>query len=346
MTRLFTAITHIFAIIIVLSLSASNASAKEIYVDMPDSCYKVQEVKDNKVYLVASIDKCIGVQIKAITRVDDAITKVDIFVNGEYWKSQELIGFSTDAVSKAVETAKTYGNKYTVPHNIHQKEADIAAKKLDEFYRSPEFQKKIAAETKRIEEALLNPAAVGNKKNEDDNDKGYYHDKKQVIKKGKIPSNERLYLFISSSMPDVTLRNYIASLNKLNDPNITAVMRGFIGGAKYTIPTMKFIKDMLVKMPGCEPLKEKCEMLNANVSIDPMLFARYSITKVPALVYVPHTNVTDQYMSEGDPNNAKHQEYHVVYGDASLDYLLEVIYEHTGQKSLESIIATLRKGYY
>jgi len=345
MTRLYTAITHILAIIIVSSLLVSNVSAKEIYVDMPDSCYKVQEVKENKVYLVASNDKCIGVQIKAITKVDDAATKADIYVNGGYWKSQELIGFSTDAVSKAVETANEYGSKYSVPQNIHQKEADVAAKRLDEFYRSPEFQKKIATEAKRIEESILNPI-VGNNKKGDKNNGGYYQDKKQVAITGKMPSNERLYLFVSSSMPETTLRNYIAALDKLNDPNITAVMRGFIGGAKYVAPTMKFIKNILVKTAGCEPLREKCDMYNASIGIDPMLFVRYSITKVPALVYVPNTNVADQFMSEGDPNNAKHHEYHVAYGDASLDYLIEVIYEHTGQKSLESIIATLRKGYY
>ncbi len=321
--------------------------ARDIYVDTPDSCYSVQEIKNNKISLIGTNDKCIGVSIKIPIKVEDTVTKVDIYVNGNYWKSQELSSFDTDSVSKSVEAANTYSNNYKVPENIHQKKADITAKKLDEFYRSPEFQNKIAAETKRLEENVFNPIlGKGNNEKDEKTNKGYYQDKIQTVRHGKLPINERLYLFISSSLPETTLRNYVAALDRLKDPNITGVLNGFVGGAKYVAPTMRFIKNILVKSPGCEPMKESCDMYNANISIDPMLFTRYSITKVPAVVYVPNTSVADQFLSEGHEYNAKHNEHYVLYGDASLDYLIEVIYEHTKQKSLESVLAILRKGYY
>lgn len=330
---------------VAILLTGNISSAKELYIDMPDSCYRIQGVEKNKVYLVGTNDKCVGMAMKTPVVMDDSFADISVYVDGKYWKTQRHEAFNTDFMSKAMENATAYSKKYSVPDNYNQQEANKVAVKLDEFYRSPEFQNKIATETKRIKESVLT-SIYGKDMNSDNSVKGYYHDKPQNAKGDKLPMNERIYIFVSSSMPDTTLRNYIASLAKLDDPNVTAIMRGFIGGAKRAAPTMKFIKNLLVKSPGCEPFKEQCDMYRANISVDPLLFARYSITEVPAVVYVPNTKVADQLMSEGDPNNAKHGEYHVVYGDAALDYLIEVIYEHTRQKSLESVLATLRKGYY
>ncbi len=51
-------------------------------------------------------------------------------------------------------------------------------------------------------------------------------------------------------------------------------------------------------------------------------------------------------MSEGLDDNTKASDYHTVYGDASLEYVLNLIQKETKSKSLEGVIAALRKGFY
>ena len=81
--------------------------------------------------------------------------------------------------------------------------------------------------------------------------------------RGKLGSDERIYLFISSSMPLQTVRNYAASVARLGDPGIVLVMRGFIEGMTKIQPTIRFIGTVLQRDPSCNPPEGECEMLPA-----------------------------------------------------------------------------------
>ena len=123
-------------------------------------------------------------------------------------------------------------------------------------------------------------------------------------------------------------------------------MRGFIGGAKYIKPTLRFVKDLLLEDPGCDPLKSTCRTYNTAVIIDPMLFERYHITRVPAFVYATVSGLKDPEKSEGLESNINIRAFHTVYGDVNFEYVLEAFEKETHSAGVSALLAGLRKGFY
>jgi type-F conjugative transfer system pilin assembly protein TrbC len=148
-------------------------------------------------------------------------------------------------------------------------------------------------------------------------------DSQEAAKPGRLSQSERVYIFVSASMPMTALRRYASDLDRLADPNIVMVLRGFVGGMKRFKPTGDFIGQVLRKDEACELGKEQCEAYQAGIQIDPMLFRKYGITQVPAVVFVPKVQALDY--GDGAGSEAEVGEYYVVYGDASLGYVLGVI---------------------
>lgn len=164
-----------------------------------------------------------------------------------------------------------------------------------------------------------------------------------------LSPNERIYVFISSSVPKSTLKNYIRDVDRLNDPNITLVMRGFVGeeGIKFFKPTQRFILGLLLMDDKCKwESGEKCKMYRSMVQIDPMLFSRYEITSVPAMVYADGVNILEPRSSEGLSENAGVGKSLVLYGDTSLEGAIDRFHSETGATSLKTALDVLRKGYY
>jgi type-F conjugative transfer system pilin assembly protein TrbC len=152
---------------------------------------------------------------------------------------------------------------------------------------------------------------------------------KAASKPGRLSQSERVYIFVSSSMPMAALRRYASDLDRLADPNIVMVLRGFVGGMKRFKPTGDFIGQVLRKDEACDPGKQQCEAYQAGIQIDPMLFRKYGIKQVPAVVYVPQVQVAD--LGDGAGGQADGGDYCVVYGDASLGYVLGVIGREWGR---------------
>jgi hypothetical protein len=122
--------------------------------------------------------------------------------------------------------------------------------------------------------------------------------KKPVDIKGKI------YILMSSSVPDVVWRNYICYVehNHLRSKAIF-VLRGFIGGIRNGIkPTLKYVQH-LIKGWSCKG--ETSTTHSVEIDIDPRIFEKYGVSEVPAVIY-----------------NGK-----VSYGDWSLGYHLEKLKE-------------------
>ena len=169
-------------------------------------------------------------------------------------------------------------------------------------------------------------------------DMGLSHAGRQeaTSKPGRLSPSERVYIFVSSSMPMTALRRYAQDLDKLADPNIVMVLRGFVGGMRYFRPTGDFIGQVLRKDEACDPGKEQCEAYQAGIRIDPMLFRKYGIKQVPAVVYVPQAQALDSG-NDGAGGEADSGNYYVVYGDASLEYVMGVIGRETGIKAIDRL---------
>ena len=241
---------------------------------------------------------------------------------------------STDEISAIQEKAKKDAAGMVLPPNDYEALGRQKAEEAYRIYQSEEFQRKIALERERIQKEVFGREGP------------YYKDSKKGSATGGLGANERIYVFLSSSIPTETLRRYTSAAGALGDRNVRFVMRGFIGGAKYMKPTLRFVKDLLLEDPGCDPLKSTCRTYDTAVIIDPMLFERYHITRVPAFVYATVSDLKDPEKSEGLESNINIRAFHTVYGDVNFEYVLEAFEKETHSAGVSALLAGLRKGFY
>ena len=242
-------------------------------------------------------------------------------------------------VSRFLESAGRLGRSIEIPENLHKAQGQEEAGKLMEYYQSEAFRRKYEAEVERLKGAVFK-----------DTLDSYYGDsngaEKDSAKGGTLPGNERIYLFISSSVPIGTLRNYARDLDRLGDPAVFMVLRGFVGGMKRVKPTMDFVRQIITEDADCDIQKNKCIAYRVNIKIDPLLFRKYGITRVPAAVYAPDVRIIDTTLSEGMEGNAKTGDHYNLYGDASLGHILEVFRRESGRRSLVALLEALKGGIY
>ena len=237
---------------------------------------------------------------------------------------------TTDDISALLEKAKKDAVIMVLPKNDYE---GVAKKQAEEAYQSGGFQRKLALERKRILKEVFGKEA-------------YYKDSKKGSTSGGLGAHERIYVFLSSSIPTETLRRYTSAAGALGDPNVRFVMRGFIGGAGQVKPTLGFVKDLLLEDPGCNPLKTTCRTYNTAVMIDPMLFEHYHIDRVPAFVYATVGGLKDPAKSEGLESNIHVSAHHEVYGDVNFEYVLEAFEKETRSAGVSALLSGLRKGFY
>ena len=310
---------------VIYMLSGSAAFAANGFIETPDECYAVEKIAGNDIYLKAA-GPCNGHPGRAYVQTYGT---VKVYADGTFWKEEETTDLSIPDINSTMKKAEELSNNIVIPENPHQEDMGKAAGKVNDFYNSPQFKATLSQETERLKSEMFQKPLMdyypGNKKNEE---------RSQAA--GNLPQDERIYLFISSSMPSGTIKNYIASVARLNDPNIKVVLRGFINGMTKITPTVQFIADSLKVDSLCADAK--CEMYPVNIIVDPLLFRRYEISHVPAVVHAKGVHPTMPEESEGLPGTAVASNT-TVYGDASLEYILDLIRRETGSKSLAALLA-------
>lgn len=182
---------------------------------------------------------------------------------------------------------------------------------------SPAYAARLVKERRRIERELF---------------AGEMDASKSVAAKGFLRPDERLYLFVSSSMPMETLRTYAADLARLGEQRAVLVLRGLVEGAQFIGPTLAWAHQVLKVDPQCRPENPACEMRTVELLIDPLLFRRFGVSLVPALVVARGVRVRDPALSEGLEQAANLEDYFMLIGDASLDFMLEKIERAWGEK--------------
>lgn len=309
------------------------------FIDTPDECYIAQKVdKDEKSVQLAAVGKCQGRGGRAFVDLDGEVT---IYREGREWKRQTVQPMSMPDLSKTMKDAEKLAKTMSVPKNRFDKEMQIEASKTIAVYQSPEYQAKIATETERIKREMFHeqlkdlPTDRGGLKKDDE--------KSDPIADtpARLRNDERIYIFVSSSMPLETVRTYAASAGRYNDPQkIVLVMRGFIGGMQQIGPTTNYHTDVLKVSSICNPASgEQCRLVNSKIMVDPILFRRYGINQVPATVYARGVNVNIPEQSEGNDDVAI-GDFWTVYGDASFEYNLEQIRRDSGSESLKRVLAS------
>lgn len=105
---------------------------------------------------------------------------------------------------------------------------------------------------------------------------------KQKMTKMDDYSNTTLYIFISSSVPIETIRNYIKQSEPIKKQTVF-LLRGFIDGIKTFRPTWNYTMDILCNTHDPEKL-EGADCLEAFVDINPNLFEELGIDAVPVIM--------------------------------------------------------------
>jgi len=305
----------------------ATAAGKAGYIATPDACY-VPEKVNGEVVRLKKAGVCEGKPGRVFVGTDRET--VQVFVDGKFWKEVRVEEMGVPDISSNLARADRMAGELTIPPNSARVEMEKTAGKLDSYYRSPEFQGRLKSESERVKAELFGES-LGK----------FYPDSLAEERKGKLFETEKIYVFVSSSMPLQTMRNYAASIARLHDPRITLVMRGFVGGMAKIRPTIDFVGSVLKEDPDCDPSGSDCRMQPASLIVDPLLFRRYGIEKVPAVVYAQGVKVEDPGLSEGDARNAKLTESFTLYGDASLEYILELIGRETGSPSLKGLVSAL-----
>ena len=316
--------SQLIAILLVTTSLQALAASRSGYIATPDACYVPEKVEEESVYLKKA-GICTGQPGRAFVQTGRQSLKV--VVEGKFWREEKVEEMSLPDVATSLGAADRLAGTLTVPKNRHEDEMTAQARTLNDYYHSDEFQGRLRSESERIRSQLFGG----------ENFDRFYPDNAASPETGKLGNSERVYVFVSSSMPLSTVRNYAASVSGLRDPRVVMVMRGFVGGMTKIQPTMDFVSNALKEDPACTFSETQCRMKTVNLIVDPLLFRRYDIDRVPAVVYARGIKSVDSTQSEGDASNASIAESYVIYGDASLEYALQVIEKESGASSLRAL---------
>lgn len=245
-----------------------------------------------------------------------------VLFSGTYLSASEM---NTDDINSVLNRAKDMQKGLTIPDNPNSKQGEEMAQESFEKYQSEEFQNRLKGESERIQKEIM--GGSGQKK--------YYADTAEAAKDGL--SNEQIYIFISSSMPASTIRNYVQDAAYLNDPNIIFVLRGFVGGVKKIKPTLKFTRDIIKKDSNCTG---SCDSYNVKVQVNPLMYSRYNIDRVPAILYVQ--GILPKEAAVLKLNKTTFPDW-IIYGDASLETATEIFADKTKKESMRAMNRRLRR---
>ena len=126
-----------------------------------------------------------------------------------------------DDVSAIMKKAKEDAKNMTIPANRFAKEGMQAARQTESTFLAPEFQERIQCEQERLEKEVFGQYIAPWKK------KRQKVMAEQTVQSGSLSATEKVFLFISSSMPDDTVHAYISVISRIPEPNIVLVMQQF-----------------------------------------------------------------------------------------------------------------------
>lgn len=230
-----------------------------------------------------------------------------------------------DDIKRIESDAQKMKDRITLPANKNS-EGKQTAENLFNLFHSDDYRNRIEQEKERILETHFEPFIPV----EPDENK---------VERAYLDPSERIFVLVTSAMPESVLKNYIRDLSKINDPNTAIVFRGFIDGIVNPNTTMSFIQKLVQDETGKHP--------KVKIQIDPHVFSKFSVTKAPAVVYAWNIDMADLTNSVGMPGNLeKDLDAAMVCGDASLDYALDQIYEETGRDVIKTAVKKIRGNFY
>lgn len=146
-----------------------------------------------------------------------------------------------------------------------------------------------------------------------------------------IIPKDKVMVFISKSIPLETLRAYARDLEKIGG---VFVMRGMVDGLTKVRPQALFSADVLKLDKDC---KVGCKFRATEILVDPIMFKKYNIRKVPAVVVQSGLDFFDYCHSKDKFAIEKT----IVYGDSSLKYIISRYAEEDKRDSIKKYLGFL-----
>lgn len=139
----------------------------------------------------------------------------------------------------------------------------------------------------------------------------------------------QLYVFVSTSMPDITLKRLLVQASRING---SLILRGLVDG------DMGKTKEKVMQLLEADAMGNT--KIDGGLSIDPTLFERFDIAQVPSFVV---TNTPAERCSKtGCPST----DYARLSGDTTIEYALETIAREAPvmRDSAQTILKRLKEG--
>lgn len=141
----------------------------------------------------------------------------------------------------------------------------------------------------------------------------------------KSSDSPNLIIFISFSMPEKSIVNILQNAKKIH---ASVIIRGLIHNSfKETFAKMALI----VKEAG-----------GGGVELNPLVFRKFNIQKVPAIVVLPSSDTCRLEKICSD------NQYDVIHGDIPIDSALKSIRDHgeVSQKNAEKILLNMEESFH
>jgi hypothetical protein len=198
-----------------------------------------------------------------------------------------------------------------LPENIHSKKGLEAARQTLEQFNAPAFQEELRCQRAKIQGNDSVREQVGTMK-----------------KDGKLTTQESVYLFLSSSVPEAMVNRYLIDIGRTGEQRIAPVLFGLPQGLEGKRFNADYFSRVMQADPACQDIPETpCQRLEVPLRVNPVLFAKFNITEVPALVYDNGQNSWS------------------IQGETELAYLLEKVGKAANSPTLTGISARLRGGH-
>ena len=171
---------------------------------------------------------------------------------------------------------------------------------------------------------------------------------KHPVKNEYLEADERIFIIISSSMKDETIKNYFSDLQNVTS-DITYVLRGVVGNdiSKFK-PTQDFIVKSMSKSGKTTMSENESDedFYNVSIEINPKITRRFKIEKVPAVLFIKNYNpaVQDFQNFIGTPD--ENEKYYIAYGEVQVGYALQEINKKAKSKGLDRLIKGMNKSFY
>lgn len=222
---------------------------------------------------------------------------------------------------------------------IDNKEAKDASKQFysDQSQKNVEGMKNLILKDKTFKYKGIDPALV---KHMSSSNAEYYKEKESVFpsattnEKVGMGANERIYIYVSSSMPENLVKTYLEYAEKSGGV-IHVAIRGFIGGPAKIMPTQEWVQKMATREDGTHR--------DVGIEINPTIQMEYGIRNVPAVLYIKNYNpINETHTGQFE----KDDDYWISYGAVDLIYAIEQIEKASKINSFKTLIKKLRGDFY